>query len=58
MNWTKAQGRVVKGLVNRRTTERKLCLEGASEPKIPISPPAEIKLASAEPVGKHWWRFW
>lgn len=28
MNWTRAGGRVVKGLVNRRTAERKLCLEG------------------------------
>ncbi|MFO1202997.1 MAG: lysozyme [Tabrizicola sp.] len=27
MLWTKAGGRVVKGLVNRRTAERKLCLE-------------------------------
>lgn len=27
MMWTKAGGRVVKGLVNRRTAERKLCLE-------------------------------
>jgi lysozyme len=26
--WNKAGGRVVKGLVNRRTAERKLCLEG------------------------------
>lgn len=28
MMWTKAGGRVVRGLVNRRTAERKLCLEG------------------------------
>lgn len=40
MNWTKAQGRVVKGLVNRRAAERKLCLEGVSEPK-----PAEKTLS-------------
>jgi len=32
MQWTKAQGRVVKGLVNRRSAERKLCLEGINEP--------------------------
>lgn len=30
MLWTKAGGRVVQGLVNRRTAERKLCLEGLS----------------------------
>jgi lysozyme len=28
MMWTKAGGREVRGLVNRRTAERKLCLEG------------------------------
>jgi lysozyme len=28
MMWTKAKGKVVRGLVNRRTAERKLCLEG------------------------------
>lgn len=28
MMWVKAGGRTVKGLVNRRTAERKLCLEG------------------------------
>lgn len=32
MSWTRAQGRIVKGLVNRRTSERKLCLEGLNEP--------------------------
>lgn len=32
MQWVHAQGRVVKGLVNRRTAERKLCLEGVNEP--------------------------
>lgn len=30
MLWTKAGGRVVQGLVNRRAAERKLCLEGLS----------------------------
>lgn len=28
MQWTRAGGRVVKGLVNRRNAERKLCLDG------------------------------
>lgn len=28
MNWNMAQGRVVKGLTNRRAAERKLCIEG------------------------------
>jgi lysozyme len=31
MAWTHAQGRVVKGLVNRRTAERNLCLDGATQ---------------------------
>jgi lysozyme len=38
MNWTKAQGRVVKGLVNRRTAERKLCLEGINDPPVKRAP--------------------
>lgn len=33
MGWTRAQGRVVKGLVNRREKERKLCLAGLEQPK-------------------------
>ena len=28
MQWTRARGRVVRGLVNRRSAERRLCLEG------------------------------
>lgn len=28
MNWNMAQGRVVKGLTNRRAAERRLCIEG------------------------------
>lgn len=32
MQWNRAQGRVVKGLTNRRAAERKLCLEGIGEP--------------------------
>lgn len=40
MGWTKAQGKVVKGLVNRRTAERKLCLEGVNEPAKPVEKPA------------------
>jgi lysozyme len=35
MQWTRAQGRVVRGLVNRRTAERALCLEGINEPTSP-----------------------
>lgn len=31
MQWNKAQGRVVRGLTNRRAAERKLCLEGLNE---------------------------
>lgn len=32
MQWNRAQGKVVKGLTNRRAAERKLCLEGLTEP--------------------------
>jgi hypothetical protein len=32
LSWNRAQGRVVKGLVNRRNAERNLCLEGVIEP--------------------------
>lgn len=38
MNWTKAQGRIVKGLVNRRNAERKLCLEGIGDPVVKRGP--------------------
>ncbi len=31
MQWTRARGRVVQGLVNRRSKERKLCLAGLDE---------------------------
>ncbi|MCK1367610.1 lysozyme [Bradyrhizobium sp. 62] len=31
MQWTRAQGKVVRGLVNRRTKERQLCLEGLTD---------------------------
>ncbi len=41
MQWTRAQGHVVKGLVNRREKERKLCLAGLDQPK---------------PVAKKWWQ--
>jgi lysozyme len=42
MQWNKAQGRVVKGLTNRRAAERRLCLEGINEPESkPIEKPAE-----------------
>lgn len=49
MNWTKAQGRVVKGLVNRRTAERKLCLEGVNEPKRTIEPAPKPEIKVTEP---------
>jgi lysozyme len=32
LSWNRAQGRVVKGLVNRRNAERGLCLEGINAP--------------------------
>lgn len=39
MKWTKAKGRVLKGLVNRRTQEKKLCLQGVNEG---LPPPADV----------------
>lgn len=38
--YIRASGRVVKGLINRRVDEKKLCLEGVAEglPKTPITP--------------------
>jgi len=45
MQWNKAQGRVVKGLTNRRVAERKLCLEGINEPAPkPIEKPAALSV--------------
>jgi hypothetical protein len=43
--YIRASGRVVKGLINRRNGEAKLCLEGASEP---------VNLPEQKPVG--FWR--
>jgi lysozyme len=37
MQWNKAQGRVVKGLTNRRAAERKLCLEGINDTPKPAT---------------------
>lgn len=37
--YVRAQGRVVKGLINRRNGEKALCLEGASEKPKPIERP-------------------
>lgn len=42
MQWTRAQGRVVKGLVNRRAKERALCLSGLNTPN--------------QIVQKRWWQ--
>lgn len=49
MQWTRAGGRVVKGLVNRRASERAMCIEGIKEPTIG---PASAGVAPA----KSWWR--
>jgi lysozyme len=58
MQWVHAQGRVVKGLVNRRTAERKLCLEGVNEPavkRVPVAPkvpePKKIELTLWQKLG-------
>jgi lysozyme len=52
MHWTKAQGRVVKGLVNRRTAERKLCLEGIGEIKrASVETPKAPEVKKPEPMG-------
>lgn len=52
MAWNRAQGRVVKGLTNRRTTERKMCLEGIGEKPTP----PQVQQAAAQV--KPWWKFW
>lgn len=46
MQWTRAQGRVVAGLVNRRAKERALCLAG-------LAPPAPKLQVAAK---KSWWQ--
>jgi hypothetical protein len=54
--WTKAQGRVVKGLVNRRTAERKLCLEGIGEPaNVPVVKPTASPKKPAPPTPPTFW---
>lgn len=59
MGWVKAQGRVVKGLVNRRTAERKLCLEGVDEPAVKRAPipakPAEKPKTPEMPKPPTFW---
>lgn len=53
MQWNMAQGRVVKGLTNRRAAERRLCLEGINEPVAkPIEKPAE------KPALTFWQKIW
>ena len=46
MNWTRARGRVVQGLVNRRAKERKLCLAGLDQLKPHLEPVTK----------KSWWK--
>ena len=41
--YVRASGRVVPGLINRRNGEKKLCLEGLTDPK-PVPAPAPVKL--------------
>lgn len=43
MSWNRAQGRVVKGLTNRRAAERKMCLAG-------------IEPTPNQTVAKRWWQ--
>lgn len=54
MAWNKAQGRVVKGLANRRAKERALCLEGAIH-----DDKSRFAVATPEPApqpAKRWWQ--
>lgn len=53
MAWNRAQGRVVRGLTNRRTMERKMCLEGIGEPV-----PATVTREAVAPSSRPWWQFW
>lgn len=56
MLWTKAQGRVVRGLVNRRTAERKLCLEGIGDPvSVPSVKPTAPPKTVTPPEPKSFW---
>jgi len=50
--WNKAGGKVVKGLVNRRVAERKLCLAGLSEGKAtpPVAPRPAPPVVAEPPV--------
>jgi lysozyme len=63
MQWTRAQGHVVPGLVNRRAKERKLCLAGLDAPKVvPIPAPAPGypcgKFHCEPPVVPSFWQHW
>lgn len=53
MQWTRAQGRVVKGLVNRRAKERALCLSGLMQS--PKEQAALHGIISPKPT-KSWWQ--
>jgi lysozyme len=56
MQWVHAQGRVVKGLVNRRTAERKLCLEGIGEPvSVPVVKPTASPKKPVPPTPPTFW---
>lgn len=52
--WNKANGKVLKGLTNRRQAERKLCLEGISEKKVtpPVAQPAPTPKPIPAPAPK------
>jgi lysozyme len=64
MAWNRAGGRVVQGLTNRRTMERKLCLEGLKDPvdlqpdtpvtakNVPLLPAAQVVDTPTKPVKK------
>lgn len=53
MQWTRAGGKFVQGLQNRRVAERAQCLKGISEPKQYIAPGAWKKADAVEKTMKH-----
>jgi lysozyme len=55
--YIRAQGRVVRGLINRRASDKKMCLEGLTESKRAVVAPLPQPRPVAAPVAKKaWWQ--
>lgn len=55
--WNKAGGRVIRGLVNRRAAERKLCIKGLSEP-VTVVNPEDVPVADRPVVRRGYRGYW